>query len=711
MAERKSSVIFELKNRIGGPLRQITRQVKRNTRQMGAHFRNVRQRAAALGRGIAGLSVAAGGAIAALTTQFASNARQTGIWADRLGIGVRDLSRLEAVAARYDVQQDALIDGLKELSIRTDDYTNGAGGSAAEAFQRLGLSQKELNETSGDTAKLFEVVSARLRQVQNVAARQRLADEIFGGQGGEQMVEFLSASAAEVQRFGEQAERAGNVLNRGDIGTVNEYFKQWRQLQNTFGGIRKIIGSALLPIIGDLMRDLRAFIADNRAQITQWTQEFAQRLPARIQSFVAGVRGGIGTLQSFVDTMGGWKVALSGVALIISAPLLTAISQLLVFVVSMSAKLKLLTAAQWLFNAALAANPIGLAITAIAGLVAGILVLRNNWSTVTALFDATLGWLGGLFGNLADIGKRAFGSLVDAAHGAMAGLGDWADGVWSRIRGGVGQASSAVGSGISDLARTVRGAWGGVTEALGFDPLAVVRPLWQPIKGYLSAVMATLRRLISGDWSALMDLFRMSPLGMIQRAFQGVIDWLSGLDWREHGKRLIQTLVDGIKSLATLPARALRSALSGVRDLLPFSDARTGPLAQLTRSGRSIADTLASGVTARRGHLVSAVRRTAAAARAGISDEWRDLFELPTRTLRAATGQPGQAQGANSAGTAPAGRSLFTARPGAQTVNTQVGGLIRIELDSNNQPRVREVTRTGPVDFDIDTGPATVGAG
>jgi TP901 family phage tail tape measure protein len=45
---------------------------------------------------------------------------------------------------------------------------------------------------------------------------------------------------------------------------------------------------------------------------------------------------------------------------------------------------KIATAAQWLFNAALTANPIGLVIVAIAALIAIIVILAKNWDRVTA---------------------------------------------------------------------------------------------------------------------------------------------------------------------------------------------------------------------------------------------------------------------------------------------------------------------------------------
>ncbi|MEQ4489670.1 MAG: phage tail tape measure protein [Dehalococcoides mccartyi] len=56
---------------------------------------------------------------------------------------------------------------------------------------------------------------------------------------------------------------------------------------------------------------------------------------------------------------------------------------------------KAATAAQWLWNAAINANPIGLIITAVAALTAGIVLLVKNWDKVTGFFK-------GLFGGAKD---------------------------------------------------------------------------------------------------------------------------------------------------------------------------------------------------------------------------------------------------------------------------------------------------------------------
>jgi len=88
-----------------------------------------------------------------------------------------------------------------------------------------------------------------------------------------------------------------------------------------------------------------------------------------------------------------------------------------------AAKTAIVTAAQWLLNAALLANPIGLVVIAIAALIAAIILLWNNCQefrdVVTAVFNAVRNVIGGvvdfivrLFSTLVDIFEEPFNALL-----------------------------------------------------------------------------------------------------------------------------------------------------------------------------------------------------------------------------------------------------------------------------------------------------------
>lgn len=79
------------------------------------------------------------------------------------------------------------------------------------------------------------------------------------------------------------------------------------------------------------------------------------------------------------------------------------------------------------------------------------------------------------------------------------------------------------------------------------------------------------------------------------------------------GQMIIGTLVDGIKSAASGPVDAIKGIFAKIRNLLPFSDAKEGPLSQLTLSGSRIMSTLGEGILG----AAPSLQKTMAAALAG----------------------------------------------------------------------------------------------
>lgn len=158
------------------------------------------------------------------------------------------------------------------------------------------------------------------------------------------------------------------------------------------------------------------------------------------------------------------------------------------------------TAAQWLLNAALNANPIGLIILAIAALIAIVLLVINNldffkgiwdaiwkfcsdvittvvdwfkarwqdaWNWITGLWNNITGFFRGIFegvravvGTVVDWVVDKWNRGIDGIKGFFDGLGRFIGGIWDGITG-------AVKSAINAVIRVVNGAIGGINAVTG----------------------------------------------------------------------------------------------------------------------------------------------------------------------------------------------------------------------------------------------------
>lgn len=259
---------------------------------------------------LAATAVAAiGTAATGLIWQFTNASSETLAWSKRLGIASDELQRLQFAAGKYQVTNEALIDGIKELSLRTDEFARGEGGQAEEAFSRLGLSASELNSVAGDTSKLFRTVRSRIAEIDDVAARQRIADELFGGQAAEQFTEFLGISAEELERLGRQADNVGAVVPPDVLRRARAFQRESSTLGDTIGGFGKILASELLPGYRNFVQWTQAWLQTNGELIRQNIRSFVERLSFAVTVAVDAITAFAGWIDKAVESTIGWDRA------------------------------------------------------------------------------------------------------------------------------------------------------------------------------------------------------------------------------------------------------------------------------------------------------------------------------------------------------------------------------------------------------------------
>ncbi|MEJ2446289.1 MAG: hypothetical protein P8Y42_23085, partial [Exilibacterium sp.] len=357
-------------------------------------------------------TTATGAAIGALGHSFATQTEEVRQWSARLGIGVDQLSRLQYAGAQFGVESDAMIDALKELSLRTDEFVITGAGSAAESFERLGLSPDTLDRLSNDTGALFDVVLGRLRELDSVAARQRILDELFGGTGGEQLTELVTVSATEFERLRKEADAFGATFSQADTDAARDYMRAWRSAGGALLGVRNTLGRALAPALASLFNAFSGWVSENRDQVRDFASLLGSRLKAvmpaiielgrglatvasatgRITSALAGLMGGFDNLGIVIASLFALKPVIAFAGLVnavwgFGAGLVSLIATLPGVSAAFASMGSAITGSFATMSAAIAAMPIGWLLAAIAA-IAGIgYLLYKNWSTIGEFFQ------------------------------------------------------------------------------------------------------------------------------------------------------------------------------------------------------------------------------------------------------------------------------------------------------------------------------------
>jgi len=290
--------------------------------RLGDRFSKLTASIGRFGRRAAIAGTAAGGFLGFSGHSFASQAEEVGQWSARLGIASERLSALQYVGSQFGVQGEAMIDALKELSLRTDEFAVTGKGPAAEAFERLGLGAMDLNAVSNDTAALFDLVLGRIREIDNVAARQRIVDELFGGTGGEQMAELASASADELARLNKEASTLGVVFGKSDIRNAKDYMRAWRGVSGAMLAVRNTVGREVAPVLESLFQAFKGWVTDNRDRVQDFARTMGENLKKAVPVAI-NLGKSFGTmaaaLASGATVLAGWVGGFDNLGMIMAA--------------------------------------------------------------------------------------------------------------------------------------------------------------------------------------------------------------------------------------------------------------------------------------------------------------------------------------------------------------------------------------------------------
>lgn len=601
MANMVTSVVMELVDRVTRPVRRIQRSLSGLSQRAGldrlaASGRRVSQslgavveRAQGLGQRLLWMGGITAGAVWG-TERLVSGVTDLGNEvknaAERVGVGTTWLQEWQYVGKQFGVQNDALVDGLKELSLRADEFVMTAGGPAAEAFGRLGINIDDLRKTGGDTATMFDLVRSRLGNLENDAARQRVLDEIFGGQGAEQMVEMLGATREEIERMMQAGRDRGAILTEEEIENSREYTRQMGDLRTVLFGIQASVVGELLPAINEWIGRMGALGQANREAV-------ASDIVDGIRDVWRGMQMVGAAVSWAADLVGGYGNLIVWLAALMGGRLLLAIGSTVVSLVKMGAAI---------FTGATTVIPMFVRMLLTA-------------SRATLAFAGRIG--GALVASLASMARGLMGLVARAIPAAIAGIRALSLALLTTPIGWIITGVTAVAGAVYLIYRN----WDGISEWFS--------NLWQGIKAFFSQGIGDIAK----------QLLAFSPAALLMKGIDAVFELFGARPLSEMGQEWIGGLWDGIQQKWTALTGWLSERITGLIDWMP---------------------------------------------------DWvKDRLGLSGMEAPMPTG-------------APVADNRRGAMPGP--ARAEVGGELRIVVDSEGRPRVAEARRNGGMDFDVESG-------
>ena len=337
----------------------------------------------------------------------------------QLGEGMTEAAS-GAVAAKLPLAQTAAAIGM----LNTAGQTGGEAGASLNAVLRqlgkaageLGFSLTRGADGSLDLGATLQALHERLPDPADIDARSAAIQRLFGDQGAaglEPLLENLDSWRGHLDAVDQSAGTVAESIARFEESSGG----QWTMLTQNLEAVGTTIADTLLPGINALLEPVAKFAG--------WVGEMVEEFPwlgQAIGGTVAAIGGLVGGVLLAQGAMSIWAIVMGSpfgdaLATVKSGVLglaknLTASN---IAAGASAAKIKIVTAAQWLWNAALNANPIGLVVAAVAALAAGIFVVYKNWEPIKEFF-------GKIWEGIKAAAGAAWEGIKSAAVGAMMGI-------------------------------------------------------------------------------------------------------------------------------------------------------------------------------------------------------------------------------------------------------------------------------------------------
>ncbi|UTW01242.1 hypothetical protein KDW99_08985 [Marinomonas rhizomae] len=413
--------------------------------KVGSNFSNMTHRVGTLARNTSiGLGVVGGGlfAIANSTSELGDKAAKT---ADKLGLQVGALQELRYAAERSGVSSNTMDMAMQRMVRRLAEAKNGTG-AAKDAIDELGLSSQALASMTPDEA-MNEIADA-LKGVESQSDRVRLAFKFFDSEGVS-MVNMLKDGSAGLKQLRKDARDTGYVLSEQAARDAEAFQDSLLNAKLGMYGFKNTIGSAIMPVITDMMGEMSAWMRENRGQVIAFSQRLASGLRDAIPvigQVIQGLTTTAQTIGSVTSTIASMVGGYENLGMIVGAVFA---GKAIVSVMSFGASLvsTLFTVGKLVFafgKFAALANPIGLAVAAVVGIGTALYLAYDNvewfrdavdgafryigdtvasvWEGIVSFFDAIPARVGAVVDNI----KAKFQSVVDMGKsvGDFFGMGD-----------------------------------------------------------------------------------------------------------------------------------------------------------------------------------------------------------------------------------------------------------------------------------------------
>lgn len=457
------------------------------------------------------------------------------------------------------IEGDATTSGISQLA--TFQLQSSTIKTLMPAFQDLAVAQYGVNVTQ-----------------EQMIQSGNLIGKVMNGSVGALTKAGVSFTEQQekILKTGTEAEKAATlveVLNKNFGGLAQQMAQTDEgkivQLKNAWGSVKDEIGMAVMPAVSGAVNFLAQNIPRIRDTVSSAMSYVSSGL-STLKTVGSEVWGAMKTgldivtnnwnllspiIYGVAGAIGAYKLAVAGCTAVEKISLAVSKAKKAIMIAegpvmaaytaahwALSAGYGPLTAAQWAFNAAVSANPVGVAVVAIGALIAVGVALWKNWDSVSKFFvncwsgiktafTAGVNWIKTNIKSIVLFIINPFAGVFNYLYTNFEGFRTFIDGIVISVKTSFQNLWNGIVSVFSGVASWFGGifssAWNMVVNAFS-GVVGFFQGIWNTIKNMFTSIGTSIANGISGAFKSVINSV-ISFAGNLINGFINSINWAIGV--------------------------------------------------------------------------------------------------------------------------------------------------------------------------------------
>lgn len=380
----KISSVFQAIDKITGPTKKMQKSVTGFSKSTQRSF-------GGMNAGIGKMRGLITGVVAAITTgaivkginDFAKQGDEISKTARQIGLTAEALQELQFAAERQGISTEDFTKSMQKMNKNIGEAKAGTG-SMITLLNKTNPALLEQMKNVENSEQAFDLLIQEIESLPNQMEKAALANAAFG-KSGKNMLILAEGGTEAVKALREEARKYGGVMSDEAARDSERFVDALTNVKAAVSGVRNMIMSRLIPAIEPIIQKIAEWFAKNKEIIKQKFDQTINKIASFLKKAFQIIKKLMPFLKIFVPIIAAIIVAYKAWAVI-----------------------------QGILNVVMNLNPIGLIIMAIAGLIAGIVLLVKNWDKVKAALIAFWGKI-----------KEFVGFLWSKVVGAFKTVRDW----------------------------------------------------------------------------------------------------------------------------------------------------------------------------------------------------------------------------------------------------------------------------------------------